>query len=326
MAGRPPGSGARTTAPEPAVAEYLDYLRYERGLSPHTLAAYERDLRRLQTFLALRGVAPATAGDADLRAYFAAAGGDGAAASVARRIACLHSFYRYLAREGHRDDDPSARLRPPRRPRPLPRVLSVEEVEALLAAIVPNDALGQRDLALFELLYSSGLRVGELLGLDEGDIDLEGGLVRCRGKGNKERAVPIGGAAIRALERYLHDGRRRLLRGRRLPQVFLNARGRPLTRQGVAYLLNGIAARAELSGAISAHTFRHSFATHLLAGGADLRSVQEMLGHADVATTQIYTHVTIEHLREVFLETHPHGSRLQERAPGGRGGGEEEMP
>ena len=167
--------------------------------------------------------------------------------------------------------------------------------------------------------------MSELLDLREGDIDLEGGLVRCVGKGDKERAVPMGAAACDALGRYLRDGRRQLLRGRRLPDIFLNVRGRPLTRQGVGYLLDRILARVDMSGRASAHTFRHSFATHLLAGGADLRSVQEMLGHANVATTQVYTHVTVEHLREVFLETHPRARRrsgsgtLEREDPAGEG-------
>ena len=174
---------------------------------------------------------------------------------------------------------------------------------------MPAGPLGQRDLAALELLYGCGLRVSELLGLREGDVDLEGGLVRCVGKGDKERVVPMGAAAAVALTRYLRDGRRTLLRGRRRAEVFLNARGTPLTRQGVDYLLRRMLARADMLGKASAHTFRHSFATHLLAAGADLRSVQEMLGHANVATTQLYTHVTVEHLREVFLETHPRARR-----------------
>ena len=302
-------AGTSPAPPDPAVTEFLDYLRYERGMSPNTLVAYARDLSRYGAFLVQRTRSAATAEESDVRAYFAAQGGDGAAASVARRTACLRSFYAYLAREGIRDDDPSARLRTPKKPRDLPHVLSVEEIEALLGAIIPADAAGQRDLAILELLYGSGLRVSELLDLREGDIDLEGGLVRCVGKGDKERAVPMGAAARDALGRYLRDGRRQLLRGRRLPDVFLNVRGKPLTRQGVGYLLDRILARVDMSGRASAHTFRHSFATHLLAGGADLRSVQEMLGHANVATTQVYTHVTVEHLREVFLETHPRARR-----------------
>jgi integrase/recombinase XerD len=281
----PMSAAAGRTPADPAIREFLDYLRYERGRSVNTLLAYERDLRRYDVFLKSQGSGVAGASEADARSYFAADGGRGAPATVARRMACLRSFYAYLVQAGAREDDPLARLSPPRQPHDLPRVLSVEEIEALLAAIVPIDARGQRDLALVELLYGSGLRVSELLGLREGDIDLEGGLVRCVGKGDKERAVPMGAASVKAVGRYLRDGRRQLLRGRRAPEVFLNARGRPLTRQGVAHVLAGILARVEHSGAASAHTFRHSFATHLLAGGADLRSVQEMLGHANITTT-----------------------------------------
>ncbi len=245
---------------------------------------------------------------------------------MARRTATLRAFYAFLAREGLRPDDPSSALRSPKRPQDLPRVLSVEEVGRLLAAVVPAGPLGQRDLAALELLYGCGLRASELLGLREGDVDLEGGLVRCTGKGDKERVVPMGGAAQAALGRYLRDGRRQLLKGRRRPELILNARGAPLTRQGLDYLLRKTLARADLLGRASAHTLRHSFATHLLAAGADLRSVQEMLGHANVATTQLYTHVTVEHLREVFLETHPRarrgagGSREGATAPGPRAG------
>jgi integrase/recombinase XerD len=284
-------------------------VRYERGLSPNTVEAYRRDLRRYAAFLAPRGLSPAKAGGDDVRAYFEAGGGDGAASSVARRTATLRSFYAFLAREGVRADDPSATLRTPKRREDLPRVLSVEEVGRLLAAVVPAGPLGQRDLAALELLYGCGLRASELLGLREGDADLEAGLVRCTGKGDKERVVPMGGAAQAALGRYLRDGRRQLLKGRRRPQLILNSRGGPLTRQGLDYLLRKTLERADLLGRASAHTLRHSFATHLLAAGADLRSVQEMLGHANVATTQLYTHVTVEHLREVYLETHPRARR-----------------
>ena len=299
-----PGSQAGPPG-DPLVAEFLDYVRYERGLSPNTVAAYARDLGAFGAFLAPAGTRPGEAGADDVRAYFAGPGGDGAPASVARRTAAVRVFYAYLVREGVREDDPAALLRTPKRPQDLPRVLSVEEVEEILATVVPAGPLGQRDLAALELLYGCGLRVGELVGLRDGDVDVEGGLVRCVGKGDKERVVPMGGAAASAVSRYLADGRRTLLRGRRRPELILNARGGPLTRQGFDYVLRRVLARADMLGAASAHTFRHSFATHLLAAGADLRSVQEMLGHANVATTQLYTHVTVEHLREVFLETHP---------------------
>ena len=304
----------QTSAPplppeDPEVREFLDALAYERGLSANTVAAYGRDLRGLQLFLAGRRARPLSATEADVRDYFAASGGDGAHASVARRMASVRALYRYLVREGRRDDDPAARLRAPRHAQDLPDVLSVEEVEKVLDKIAAGGATGQRDLALVELLYGSGLRASELLGLREGDVDLEAGLVRCTGKGDKERVVPMGAPAVRALARYLRDGRRSLVHGRRRPEIFVNARGAPLTRQGLDYLLRRMLRRAGLEGRASAHTFRHSFATHLLAGGADLRSVQEMLGHANVATTQLYTHVTVEHLAEVFRETHPRARR-----------------
>ncbi len=301
---------------DPLVAEFLEYVRYERGLSPNTVAAYSRDLGAFDAFLVPAGTRPGVAGADDVRAYFAGPGGDGAPSSVARRTAAVRVFYAYLVREGVRQDDPAALLRTPKRAQKLPRVLSVEEVEEVFAAVVAAGPLGQRDLAALELLYGCGLRVSELVGLRDGDVDLEGGLVRCVGKGDKERVVPMGGAAASAVSRYLADGRRVLLRGRRRPELILNARGAPLTRQGFAYILRRVLARADMLGAASAHTFRHSFATHLLAAGADLRSVQEMLGHANVATTQLYTHVTVEHLREVFLETHPRARR--------RRGGEED--
>ena len=202
-------------------------------MSANTVSAYGRDLRRYVDFLSERGVRPAVATVADVQDFFAANGGDGATSSVARRTASIRSFYAYLVREGVRADDPAAALRTPRAPQQLPRVLSVEEVEAVLAAVVSAGPLGQRDLAALELLYGCGLRVSELLGLRDGDVDLEGGLVRCVGKGDKERVVPIGRAAARALTRYLQDGARRLLRGRRRAELFLNARGGPLTRQGL---------------------------------------------------------------------------------------------
>lgn len=307
---------AETIAPDPVVAEYLDHLRYERGLAAATVGSYARDLARYQAFVTTRGAGVLSAGEDDVEAYFAGPGGAGAAATVARRVASLRGLYAYLVREELLAVDPTARLRTPRRGQDLPRVLSVEEVLALLARVVPAGPLGQRDLAMVELLYGCGLRASELLGLREGDVDLEAGLVRCTGKGDKERVVPMGGAAAAALVRYLRDGRRALQRGRRRAELFLNARGAPLTRQGLDYVLRRHLRAAGLPGRASAHTFRHSFATHLLAGGADLRSVQEMLGHANVATTQVYTHVTVEHLREVFLETHPRARRRRAATEG----------
>jgi integrase/recombinase XerD len=298
-----PGSAQGRDGQE--IQDFLDYLQFERTMSAHTVAAYRRDLVRYERFLAQRRRSVRAADEADVEAYFAASAGSGAPASVARRMAALRGMYRHLAREGRIAADPTVRLHAPRRRESLPDVLSVEEVLSILAAIRAGDALGQRDAALLELLYGCGLRVSEAIGLREADLDLEAGMVRCTGKGQKERVVPMGAHAAAALRRYLRDGRRRLARGQRRDDVFLNVHGRPLTRQGVDYLVRRYARRAGVERRVSAHTFRHSFATHLLNGGADLRSVQEMLGHADVATTQIYTHVSVEHLREVFLATHP---------------------
>jgi integrase/recombinase XerD len=280
---------------DPDLAEFLEYLEFERALSRHTVAAYRRDLEPFVAFLVSRGRRSTSCRDADLRAYFEGPGGDGAATSVARHMAAVRGFCRFLVREDRLAHDPSAGLKTPKRPRTLPDVLSVEEVEALIARAGRPGDLGQRDLALIELLYGCGLRASELVTLRVADLDLEGGLLRCVGKGDKERVVPV--------------GRRALLRGRHRDELFVNARGAPLTRQGLHYLVRRYVERAAIDRHVSPHSFRHSFATHLLAAGADLRSVQEMLGHADVATTQIYTHVTVEHLRETYYATHPRARR-----------------
>jgi integrase/recombinase XerD len=316
-----PSSGLRSAgsrsanAPgsDPFLVDFLEYLEFERALSRHTVAAYRRDLGPFVAFLAARGRGPATCRDTDLRAYFEGTGGDGAATSVARRMAAVRGFCRFLVREDCLARDPSAGLKTPKRPQTLPDVLSVEEVETLIARAARPGDLGQRDLALIELLYGCGLRASELVTLRLADVDLEAGLVRCVGKGDKERVVPIGSHAAAAVRRYVAGGRLVLLRGRRRDELFVNARGAPLTRQGLHYLVRRYVERAALDRHVSPHSFRHSFATHLLAGGADLRSVQEMLGHADVATTQIYTHVTVEHLRETYYATHPRARRRADR-------------
>jgi len=303
---------------EPAVvSDYLEHLAFERGLSANSVAAYRRDLRDLTAFLRARRTAADGAVAADLEAYFGGPGGRGAPTSVARRSSAVRGFYRYLFNEGRIDGDPTRPVRSPRRRESLPRVLSVEEIEAILAAVRASGDEGQRDLAMIELLYGCGLRVSELVGLRVADVDLEAGLLRCVGKGDKERVVPLGGYASAAVRRYLNEGRRRALRGRRRDELFLNAHGRRLTRQGVDYLLRRRVRAAGIERVVSAHTLRHSFATHLVRAGADLRSVQEMLGHASVATTQVYTHVSAEHLREVFLESHPRARRRRPPAGGG---------
>ena len=295
------------------VADFLDYLAFECAMSANTVAAYRRDLESFLAFLGNQGGELHRCSEADLRAYFAGPGGDGAASSVARRMAALRGLFRFLVREEVLQNDPTVRLHTPKKRQGLPEVLTVEEVEAVLREAAPVGALGQRDLALLELLYGCGLRASELVTLRQSDVDLEAGLVRCVGKGDKERIVPIGRYAAAAVGRYVADGRRRLAHGRRRDELFLNARGKPLTRQGLYYLVRRYVTRAALDKRVSPHTFRHSFATHLLAGGADLRSVQEMLGHADVATTQLYTHVSSEHLRETYFSTHPRARRRSAR-------------
>ena len=223
-------------------------MRFERGMSANTVSAYGRDLARFAAFLADRGVRPAAPRCTTCGTTLPPAAATARASSVARRTASLRAFYAYLVREGLRDDDPAAGLRTPKRPQQLPRVLSVEEVEAVLATVVPAGPLGQRDLAALELLYGCGLRASELLGLRDGDVDLEGGLVRCIGKGDKERVVPMGGAAAAALETLRRRRPPELLRGRRRAELFLNARGGPLTRQGLDYRLRRILARADMLG------------------------------------------------------------------------------
>lgn len=298
------------------VDEYLDYLQFERGMSPHTIAGYRGDLHSLVSFLREQGRCVEAARDVDLEAYFLAGGGQAAGSTVARRMAAVRGLYGYLVREERVAVDPAVHLRTPKQPQGLPDVLTIEEVEKVLGAIPPSGDLGQRDRAIFELLYGCGLRASELISLRAADVDLEAGLVRCIGKGDKERVVPMGSHAAAAVGRYARDGRRALLHGRRTDELFVNSRGARLTRQGLDYLVRRYARKAGLGKHVSAHTFRHSFATHLLTAGADLRSVQEMLGHASVATTQVYTHVSVEHLREVFLATHP---RARRHADGGDG-------
>ena len=300
---------------------YLAHLRVERGLSQNTLAAYERDLSRYADFLRTRRArAFADVEEADVTAFLEAlrTGSDGGrplvASSAARTVTAVRGFHRFLLDEGLTEADPAARVRPPQVGRRLPKALSVEEVTRLLdAASASDDAVGVRDRALLEVLYATGARISEAVGLVVDDLDADSGCLRLLGKGRKERVVPVGQYAWDALEAYLVRGRPELAaRGRGAPQVFLNTLGRPLSRQSAWAVLQQAAERAGLTGTdssderrISPHTLRHSFATHLLAGGADVRVVQEMLGHASVTTTQIYTKVTVDHLREVYVTSHP---------------------
>jgi integrase/recombinase XerD len=226
-------------------------------------------------------------------------------ATVHRKTACLRSFYRHLRREGVRESDPTATLSAPRRSRKLPQVLSRGEVEKLLSQPRGSEPAALRDRALLELMYASGLRASEAIGLEVRDVDVEERVLLARGKGSKERLVPIGGAALRALDRYLQSGRPALVKDRPEAHLFVNFRGGALTRQGLYKIVRRHATSAGLDDRMSPHTLRHTFATHLLAGGCDLRSVQEMLGHADVSTTQLYTHLSSERLKDVYFRAHP---------------------
>jgi integrase/recombinase XerD len=292
----------------------------ERGLAPRTVEAYRHDLADFERFLRARGLRrPAEVTRAVVTLYLVALRRRGRApATVKRRVAAIRALFRHLVREQVVAVDPTVDLGAPRLPRRLPRVLTVQEVEALLAAPDPSTPEGLRDRAMLELLYASGLRVSELVGLNLGDVDLAAELVRCVGKGGKDRVVPVGSRAIAALLDYQRQGRPVLAGRRGLQALFISRRGR-LTRQGCWKLLRAHARRAGITTPLTPHVLRHSFATHLLEGGADLRAVQEMLGHASVSTTQIYTHLARDRLRAVYMQAHPRpGMRLPRRRPGRR--------
>jgi len=287
---------------DPAVESFL--LLSGARLAPRTIEAYRRDLSHLTEFL---GGSPSDATSEQLQTYVAQLRADGrAATTIARRIAALRSFYRHQVLVGARTDSPAAELELPKRRRALPKTLSPGEVERLIEAAVGTAPRALRDHALVELLYGAGLRVSEAVGLDKTGVDLEGRLVRVIGKGSKERIVPLGRPAVDALLRYVAQGRPHLDRRHR-PELSLNAQGGALTRAGAFLILRKLAEKAGLEPArVHPHLLRHSFATHLLDGGADLRSVQEMLGHADLATTELYTHVSDRRRRELYYRAHPH--------------------
>ncbi len=298
---------------EPLIEEFIAYLRFEKGLAENTIASYRRDLEQYRRFLGRRGVDPARAHTSDVRDFFTSLGDERAPAeaTLARKGSVLRCFYRFLCREGLAEADPTVAVASPRRGRRLPTVLNQAEGRALLAQPGTGKPAAYRDAAMLELLYGAGLRVSELVELRLSDVDPEGGYVHCFGKGSRERVVPLGEPALRAVERYLRRGRPFLGKGAKTEHLFLNRFGRGMTRQSVHRMLVRYARQAGLTKKVSPHTLRHTFATHLLAGGADLRSVQEMLGHADVATTQIYTHLSRGRLREVYFSAHPRAGRKE---------------
>lgn len=289
------------------LAPFLDHLAIERGLSPRTLDAYGRDLGRLFIFLEGRGVQrPGEATVADLREYIYHLKDQGLqATSIRRNLSAIRTFYAFLIGEGVIVADPTERLEAPGIWQRLPDVLSRAEMERLLEAPNLGDRLYWRDRALLEFAYASGVRVSELIALRIRDLDLEEGFAIVFGKGAKERLVPVGQSALRTLRVYLRELRPTLERGKGQGVVFLNNRGAPLSRMGVWKILRAQVERAGITKRVSPHTLRHTFATHLLEGGADLAAVQEMLGHADISTTQIYTHIDREFLRDVHRKFHP---------------------
>jgi len=295
---------------DPALSAHLRALRLEEGLAERTVESYGRDLRQFAAFLAERGGALADAAPEDVRAYLAS--GEWRPSTRARKTAAIRSFYRRRVIQGLAASDPTKVLASPRLESSLPRTLTVHEIEALLSKPKATPG-GLRDRAMLETLYGAGLRASEALALRLQDIDLEVGFVRTVGKGDKERIVPLGRMAIEALRAYNERGRP-FLGGPgtlKAPELFLNFRGRRLSRQGLHAIIKHYAHEAGLPDDVSAHTLRHSFATHLLEGGADLRAVQEMLGHADLSTTQIYTHVTTAHLQRIYQEAHPRARTSQ---------------
>jgi integrase/recombinase XerD len=289
-----------------AMVEFLGALQAERGASRNTLSAYRRDLASFARFLARRRRDLLTAEAADIVAYVARLRGDGlASASVARRLSALRGLYRFMLREGRRPEDPTEHVEAPRLTRRLPRALSREEARRLVEA--PDGARPEdvRDRALLELLYATGMRASECLALRPEDVNLSTGCVVCMGKGSRQRLVPAGGPALEWTRAYLTTARRRFGRRRDAGTLFLGPRGGPLSRQALWLIVRKWARRAGIKRSVSPHTLRHSFASHLLEGGADLRSVQAMLGHADISTTQIYTHLPSAVVLRMYRQFHP---------------------
>lgn len=292
-----------------AIDAYLRHVTIERGLSEHTVGAYRRDLDVYLEWLTAAGIDDTTAVTGAIVSRFitdrSAIVPPPAATSLARLQSSVRGLHRFLVREGIELEDPTGRLRPPKMPQRLPKALTIDQVERILAAPSAEEPIGIRDRALLELLYATGARVSEAVGLDVDDL-AHGDVLRLRGKGSKERIVPIGSFARDAVDAYLTRVRPALAaKGKASARLFLGARGAPLSRQSAWLVIRAAADAAHVTSEVSPHTLRHSFATHLLQGGADVRVVQELLGHASVATTQIYTHVSVDTLRDIYATSHP---------------------
>jgi integrase/recombinase XerD len=297
---------------EAALAAFINYARVEKGLSQNTIDSYRRDLVKFVEFLKKGKITLADSKRDDIVDFMAGLYRRGLdSRSVARHLVSVRNLYRFMVIDGMIEDDPTINLESPKIRQALPSYLSVEEVDRLLKLPNTRTALGLRDKALLDVLYSTGLRVSEVVGLRLGDIDFQAGCIRCTGKGNKERLVPVGRKAIESVESYVRDSRPLLLRSRKkrpeIPssEIFINRQGRPIGRVGIWKILDGYGKAAGLRKKLTPHKLRHSFATHLLERGADLRSVQLMLGHADISTTQIYTHVLEDRLKTVYKAHHP---------------------
>jgi integrase/recombinase XerD len=289
-----------------AVAEYLGSLQSERGASRNTLAAYRRDLDDFLRFLTARRLTPTRVTAEHVVTWLEGLRRRGLApSSVARRLSALRGFYRHLVREGELDRDPTEHLDTPRTTRPLPRALSIDSTRALVEAPDARRPAGVSDRAVLELLYATGMRASECLGLALEDLNLTAGYVICTGKGGKQRLVPVGAEALEWVRRYLQQSRPRDTRRRDPGRLFVNPRGGPLSRQSLWTIVRRAATAAGLKRRVSPHVLRHSFASHLLEGGADLRSVQAMLGHADISTTQIYTHLPTSAIQRMYRTFHP---------------------
>lgn len=288
---------------EDALQDFLHYLHIERGVSENTLTSYKRDLRAYLYFMRIAD--PNEIKRYHIVNYLQHLNQQGkATTTIARNLSAIRTFHQFLLREGIASQDPSHQLETPKKSRKLPKVLSSKDVEALLD-IESNTPLSIRNKAMLELMYATGLRVTELVELTLDDLHLEMGFVRCMGKGSKERIIPVGRMAKEAMDIYLQSARPTLLKKQRTDKVFLNHLGRPITRQGFWKIIKELSIEKNIQKEITPHTLRHSFATHLLENGADLRAVQEMLGHADISTTQIYTHVTKARLKDVYQSFHP---------------------
>jgi len=296
---------AHNNTPYVLADQFIHHLRVEKGLAGNTIESYSRDLTKYFDFLEKRSLPPLKASQIDIMEYISSLAGTLCIRSIARNLSSLKVFYRFLVSDGKLKTNPARLISNPKLPRRLPGVLSGEEVERLLAAPDRQTQRGLRDRAMLELLYASGLRVSELVGLKIVNVNLEAGWVRTVGKGSKERMVPMGSKAQQSLKEYLLDSRPSLLKRRSSSHLFVTSRAKPMSRQGFWKIIKRCAGLAGIRKEISPHSLRHSFASHLLEHGADLRSVQIMLGHADISTTQIYTHVTRERLKQIHERYHP---------------------